>query len=99
MGFFFCVIYGFLSYGYHDGVSPREGDAFLREEELLVVGVGLADVVDAVEVPLALSLLFLMETRKLELKFDFRRNNFAKSFILILLSAAWIRTCSDWPIG
>ena len=44
-----CVkygLFGFLSYGYPNGVAQSEGVAFLREEELVVVGVGLA-VVDA----------------------------------------------------
>ena len=54
-----CVkygLFGFLSYGYDDGVALRERVAFLREEELLLVGVGLAVVDAEVEDPLLLSL-------------------------------------------
>ena len=56
---YWCVKYGlfdFLSYGYDDGVALRERVAFLREEELLLVGVGLAVVDAEVEDPLLLSL-------------------------------------------
>ena len=49
-------LFGSLSYGYPDGVALRERVAFLREEELLLVGVGLAVVDAEVEDPLLLSL-------------------------------------------
>ena len=54
-----CVkygLFGFLSYGYPDGVSLRERVVLLREGELLLVGVGLAVVDAEVEDPLLLSL-------------------------------------------
>ena len=44
------------SYGYPDGVALRERVVLLREEELLLVGVGLAVVDAEVEDPLLLSL-------------------------------------------
>ena len=63
-----CVrygLFGFLSYGYTDGDSLREGVAFLREEELLlgVVEVGLANVNAKVEDLLPLSLLAIPSRR------------------------------------
>ena len=48
--------------GYHDSVALRESVAFLREEELLRVGVGLAVVdVEVEEDPLLLSLLSFLK--------------------------------------
>ena len=58
-------LFGFLSYGYTDGDSLHEGDAFLPEEELLlgIVEVGLANVNAKVEDLLPLSLLAIPSRR------------------------------------
>ena len=79
------------SYGYPDGVALRERVVLLREEELLLVGVGLAVVDAEVEDPLLLS-LFLKGTKN-EIEFRFVSNISLKcAYFDRGKAAAYIRT-------